>query len=321
MESSLNRHQRRLPPNHVYTHIDVTSVYLNGNVMGQHRIQRQLLRNFSFQGRQPNSREILHLKSDGYKPVARSISRVGFFDVDCSERVDKYITALENIFKEPLRRFSHEFTRPDVGREVYDFIAMHYVRSQAFRLQIDHVTDELARRSKLTHSQARSEYERLTSHQDASVFHELVDGVSRTLTHFLLCPIILTGQRSFLTSDKIMYAGTVGSESRETFVWFPLSPSTGLSVVSDGWTGQILGPAVVGRQSGLITFAKLPEAPILRCQKPSPEEGNASFVNMINGLMINGSTEMYAADRAAIDSALRTADFPTGYRYQPTCRQ
>ena len=285
--------------------------------MGQHRMQKQLLRNFSFEGRQLNSREVWRLKTDGYRPESRSISRVGFFEVDCSESVDGYITDLEDRFKESLHRFSVGFTRTDVGREVYDFIAMHYVRSHACRLQIKYVTDALTRNSRLTQAQAKAEYERLTSHQDVSVFHELVDGVSRTLTHCVLYPVVLTGPWSFVTSDKIMYVSVVDSDQREIFVWFPLSPSTGLCVMSDGPTGQILGPAVIDRQSDLISFHKLPEAPLLRCQKPSPQEGSANFVNTVNGFMIKGSTELYAAERAAIDSSLRTVEQPTGYRHQP----
>ena len=93
--------------------------------MGQHRIQRQILRNFSFGGRQPNSRETWHLNKSSYCPTERSIRGVGVFSVDCSEDVDDYITNLENGFKDSLRRFSQgDFTKADVGREIYDFIAM-----------------------------------------------------------------------------------------------------------------------------------------------------------------------------------------------------
>ena len=60
--------------------------------MGQHQIQRQILRNFSFEGRQPNSREVWFLTTSGYQPISRSVDRVGLFEVDCSEDVDRYIT-------------------------------------------------------------------------------------------------------------------------------------------------------------------------------------------------------------------------------------
>ena len=62
--------------------------------MGQHQIQRQILRNFSFEGRQPKSRETWLLTTSGYQPISRSIDHVGFFEVDCSEDVDYYITDL-----------------------------------------------------------------------------------------------------------------------------------------------------------------------------------------------------------------------------------
>ena len=157
---------------------------------------------------------------------------------------------------------------------------------------------------------------RFTSHQDVTVFKGLVDSVARTLTHYVLYPLVITGSSSYLTSDKIVYAGTVESEQRETFVWFPLSPTTGLCLVSDGHTGQILGPRVeVDRLSGRIRFAKLPESPILRCQAPSPQEVTANFVNTMNGLIVQGSTQLYSATRAAMDSALKNAEQPTGYRY------
>ena len=42
------------------------------------------------------------------------------------------------------------------------------------------------------------------------------------------------------------------------------------------------------------------------------------FVNTLNGMMIEGSTELYAADRNAMDSALRTAELHTEYQYHPT---
>ena len=108
--------------------------------MGQHRIQKQILRNFSFGGRQPNSRETWYLNTYSYRPAERSIRGVGVFKVDCSKGVDEYITDLENGFKDTLRRFSRrDFTKADIGREIYDFIAMHYVRSQACRLQVEYV--------------------------------------------------------------------------------------------------------------------------------------------------------------------------------------
>ena len=288
--------------------------------MGQHQIQRQILRNFSFEGRQPNSRETLFLTTSGYQPISRSVDRVGFFEVDCSEDVDTYITDLENGFKDSLLRFSRgDFTKADVGREVYDFIALHYVRSQACRLQIEHVVNKCRQDSRLTQQEAGTELHRLASHQDAAVFRDLVDSASRTLTHYMLYPLLITGPWPFMTSDKIMCANTVESEQRETFVWFPISPSVGLCLMSDGRAGQILGPIVeVNRQSRRISFAKLPEAQWLRCQAPSPQEGSEEFVNTLNGMMVQGSAELFASDRDAMDSALRIAVLPTGYRYRPT---
>ena len=35
-------------------------------------------------------------------------------------------------------------------------------------------------------------------------------------------------------------------------------------------------------------------------------------------MMVEGSTELYAADRDAMDAVLRIAELPTGYRYQLT---
>ena len=287
--------------------------------MGQHRIQRQILQNFSLQGRQPNSRETWWLNKVGHRPARRSIRRVGFFEVDCSEEVDSYITDLENRFKDPLHRFSQgRFARTDVGREIYDFIAMHYVRSQACRLQIEHVVHRCRHDSGLPKEQAEREYDRLTSNQDFEVFQYLVEGVSRTLTHYLLCPTIVTGSGSFVTSDKIMSARTVESGHRETFVWFPLSPTMGLCLISDGHAGQILGPVVeVNHQSGRIGFARLPEAEWLRCQAPSQQEGSEEFFNTLNGMMVEGSTELYATDRDAMDSALLAADSSNEFNYRP----
>ena len=287
--------------------------------MRQHRIQRQILQNFSFRGRQPNSRETWYLNTSSHRPAKRSTRGVGVFKVNCSKDVDDYITDLENGFKDPVRRFSRgEFTETDVGREIYDFIAMHYVRSQACDLQIEHVVGKCRQKFGLTQQQAETELHRLKSHQDVGVFRDLVDGVARTLTNYLLCPFVMTGPWSFLTSDKIMSASTVMSEQRDTFLWFPLAPSIGLSLMSNGHAGQILGPFVeVNRQSGRISFAKPPEAQWLRCQPPSPQEGDAEFVNTLNRMMIEGSSELYAADRDAMDSALRVAKLPTGYQYQP----
>ena len=287
-----------------------------GLVVGQHRIQKQILRSFSFEGRQLNSREVWCLKANYYRPESRSIGRVGFFEVDCSEGIDQYITVLENKFKEPLRRFSNgEFGREDIGREIYDFIAMHYVRSQACRHQINHMVDECCRRSMLTPLQAQAEYRRLASYQDEVVFRDLVDSVSRVLTHFVLCPIEIISPQSFVTSDKIMYAGKVDSKQRVTLAWFPLSPSTGLYIESDSLTGQLLGPTKVNRQIGQIELLKLCEAQWLRCQKPSRQKVSAEFINILNGLMVKGSTELYAADRAAIDTTLEFAEQPSGYQY------
>ena len=287
--------------------------------MGQHQIQKQILRNFSFKGQQPNSRETWFLTTRGHQPISRSVDRVGFFRVDCSEDVDDYITDLENRFKDSLRQFSHgDFTKANVGREIYDFIAMHYVRSAAYLLQIEHVVARCLEDSGLTLEEASAELRRLASHQDAAVFRDLVDSVSRTLTHYVLYPLLITGPWLFVTSDKIMCASTVESERRETFVWFPISSSIGLCLMSDGYTGQILGPVVeVNRQSKRISFAKLPEAGLLRCQAPSPQKGSEEFVNTLNGMIVKGSTELYAADRNSMDSALRMAELPNGYRYQP----
>ena len=287
--------------------------------MGQHRVQRQILRKFSFGGRQLNSREAWWLNTGSYQPARRSTNRVGFFEVNCSEDVDGYITEHENTFKEPLRRFSQgEFTRTDVGRELYDFIAIHYVRSQACRRQIEHLVSESKRTSRLTQLQAEMEIKRLTSYQDVEVFDELVDSVSRVLTHYLGCPIVMIGPWAFVTSDKIMCASKVESEQRLTLVWFPISPSAGLCLDSDGNGGQILGPIAVDRRFARISFVKIPEARWLRCQSPSSQEGSTVFVNTLNGIMVEGSTELYATDPASMDSALHAAEQPTGYRYRPT---
>ena len=287
--------------------------------MGQHQIQKQILKNFSFEGRQLNSREVWCLKDNSLRPISRSISSVGFFEVDCSKAVDEYIRILENKFKESLCRFGQgHFSRTDVGRETYDFIAMHYVRSQAYRIQVKHVVDECRRNSRLTKQQARAEYDRLTSHQEVAVFSDLVDSVSRTLTHYVMYPVMMTGSLSFVTSDKILYAGTIESGQRETFVWFPLSPTTGLCLKSEGYAGQILGPVVeVNRTLGRISFAKSFEAPLLQCQKPQPQEGRPESFNALNGLMLPGSTELFAFNCEALDSTLRSAEHSTGYLYEP----
>ena len=255
----------------------------------------------------------------GHRPARRSIRRVGFFEVDCSEEVDAYVTNLENRFKDPLHRFSQgSFARADVGREVYDFIAMHYVRSQACRLQIEHVLHRCRHDLGLLQEQAEMEFKRLTSHQNLEVFQDLVEGVSGTLTHYLLCPTVMTGSGSFVTSDKIMCASTLETGQRETLVWFPLSPTMGLCLISDGYAGQMLGPVVeVNRQFGRIGFAKLPEAKWLRCQAPSPQEGSEEFFSTLNGMMVEGSTELYATDRDAMGSALLAADTANEFRYRP----
>ena len=287
--------------------------------MGQHRIQKQILHNFSFKGHQHNSRETWCLSTGGYQPESRSIKRVGFFEVDCSEGVDQYITACEDKLKEPLHRFSNgEFTRADAGRQIYDFIAMHYVRSQGYRFQIKHVLSECRRKLLLTEPQAEAEYKRHTSHQDVALFQDLVDSVARALTHYLLSPVLMASPWSFITTDKVVYAASVEAKQRETFVWFPLSPSMGFGLTSEFQAGQILGPVVaVNRRSGQISFDKIPEAQWLRCQKPMPQDVSEEVVNTLNGEMILGSSEVYSADRAAIDSALWFATQPTGYRYQP----
>ena len=287
--------------------------------MGQHRIQRQILRNFSFAGRQINSRVTYCLNRNSYRPESQSIDRVGFFEVDCSEDVDKYITALEDKFKDCLSQFScGAFAEKHVQRHLYDFIAMHYVRSHACRLQIEHVVRECQRIFGITQKQAETEGRRLTSHQDVAVFHDLVEGVSGSLTHYVIHPIVTTGPSRFVTSNRIMYAGKAPSQEGETFVWFPLSPSTGLCLISQGHAGQILGPLIeVNRSLGRITLVKLPEAEVLQCYEPTPQEGDAKFVDTLNGFMVQGSTELYATTHAAIDSALRSAEQPAGFQYLP----
>ena len=286
--------------------------------MGQHRIQRQILRNFSLEGSQPNSRQTWYLSTDSFQPSSRSVNRVGFFDVDCSQDVDQYITAGEDAFKDTLRRFSGgKFMRVDVGREMYDFIAMHYVRSQACSRQIEHMVRKCWEYSMLTQPQAESEYRRLTSNQDVRIFNDLVDSVSRVLTGYTVYPVEITGPWPFVTSNKIMSASLVEAEERLTAVWFPISPSTGLYLESEGHSGQILGPTRIHRQLGRIEFLKIPESQWLRFQEPSPQEGSAEFVNALNGMMVHGSTELFAPDRASIDLALRSSETPTGYRYQP----
>ena len=290
--------------------------------MGQHRIQRQILQSFSFQGRQEYSRESWWLGKDTFQPQSRSIRGVGFFDVACSAQVDQYITDLEEGFKDKLLRFSQgDFAETEVGRETYDFIAMHYVRSRGCSLQIAHMVDHCRRTRMLRRPQAEEQYRRLTSHQNLGVFSDLVDSVARVLPHYMLIPLIITGPSQFLTSDKIIYAGQDGSEERRNFVWFPLSPSTGLCLRSDQRTGQILGPIEVNGTSGQISFHKIPEPAYLRCQEPEPQERTTEVFTAYNQLMVHGSTELYAAEPSTIDYALSYWDGPTGYRYTPTqCR-
>ena len=200
---------------------------------------------------------------------------------------------------------------------MYDFLAMHYVRSLACRLQIQHLVREFSRRSMLSHPQAESKYIRLSSHQDVRIFQQLVDNVARVLTHYLVAPVVITGSRPFITSDKVMNAVVVESESRQTLVWFPLSPSSGILLESAADGGQLLGPFAVDCRLGRVTPHKIPEAPLLRCNPPTPEAGNEPFFNVLNGMMVRGSTEMYAADHAHFDSALRSAEPPSRFRYKP----
>ena len=290
--------------------------------MGQHRTQRQMLKNFSFEGRQLNSLETWCLNTCGYRPVQRSVERVGLFEVDCSDDVDDYITALEERFKEPLQRFSQGvFERSDFGRGIYDFIAMHYVRSRAFSRQLQHVVSTACSDLGLSYPAAEAEYKRLTTHQNVDVFRGFVDRVASALTHFMLYPVAITNPSSFITSDKIIYAGTVESEKRETAVWFPLSPTAGLFLDSEVHVGQILGPQViVDSLLGKIIFVPQPEAPILRCQQPTPQEVGLEFIDDLNGKMVQGSKELYAAEQRHIDSALFNAQSPTGYQYQPNAQ-
>ena len=287
--------------------------------MGQHRIQRQILQNFSFQGRQGSSRETWWLEKKSFKPQPRSIRGVGFFEVGCAEQVDQYITGLEDKFKDKLYRFSQgEFARTDFGRDTYNLIAMHYVRSQACRIQFEHMVRECWRAGRLTHPDAEEEYRRLTSHQNLRVFRNLVDSVATTLTHYLMTPILINSSSQFLTSDKIIYAGQAESKERQNLIWFPLSPSIGLCLISDNRTGQILGPIEVNKPLGRISFVKVREAPLLRCQEPLPQDVSDEVVNTYNELMVRGSTELYAANSFTIDAALEHTEGPTGYSYTPT---
>ena len=290
--------------------------------MAQHRTQRQILKNFSFKGRQPNSRETWCLSTNGYQPSQRSVNRVGLFEVDCSKDVDEYITALEDRFKMPLERFGRGvFEKADFGRDIYDFIAMHYVRSRAFRRQIEYIVDFACRDLGLAYPDAEAEYKRLTAHRDVRLFAGFVDRVAAALTHFMLYPVVITNPSSFVASDKIIYAGRVESEQRQTMVWFPLSPTTGLFLDSEVRAGQILGPRIlVDSWLRRIIFEPEPEAPLLRCQEPSPQEVGSEFINTLNGMMVQGSKELYAAERSHIDSALHNAQLPTGYRYSPSLR-
>ena len=284
--------------------------------MGQHQVQRQLLRNFSFAGRQPNSRETWSLKVDSRRPISRSVNSVGFFEVDCSEEVDSYITKCEDKFKDLLRRFSEgTFTRGDAGRDLYDFIAMHYVRSQACRQQLQHMVDECHQSARFTEAQADLEYKRLASHQDTAVFEDMVDSVSRVLTHYIVCPVVIDRPWQFLTSDKIVCAALAAGHQSTTIVWFPISPSIGLYLDAEDFSGQILGPTGTDRTAGRILFGKIPEAQLLRFQVPSAQEGTEEFVTTLNTLMIEGSTALYAADRGAMDSALQNTKQPTAYTY------
>ena len=287
--------------------------------MGQHRIQRQILQNFSFKGRQANSQETWWLEKNSYKSQPRSIYRVGFFNVACSSRVDDYITDLENQLKDKLSLFSQgEFAKTDVGRDTYDLIAMHYVRSQGCRHQIEHMVRECWFKGILTQPQAEEECRRLTSHQDLQTFRSLVDSVASTLTHYLMTPILINSSSQFLTSDKIIYAGQAESKERQNLVWFPLSPSIGLALISDNRTGQILGPIEFSPRFGKISFTGIPEASWLRCQEPAPQDVSNEVVNTYNELMVRGSTELYATNSLTIDSALQHTKDPTGYRYTPT---
>ena len=288
--------------------------------MGQHRIQRQILQNFSFAGRQGNSRHVWWLSTIGYQPTERPIGRVGFFSVNCSEAVDDYITDLEDEFKNIVHRFGDGNFRPeDVERPTYNFIAMHYVRSLGFRRQIEYVIRECWSQGLLSQPLGEAEYKRLTAHQDVGLFDYLVDRVARVLTNYTLYPIANTGARSFVASDKIMYAGLVESAEQKTIVWFPLSSSVGLFLESDGHVGQILGPFVsVDRRSGRVNFDEVPEAAWLRCQEPTPHEVDDAFFDTVNGLMVQGSKELFSLDRIEIDAALKNAMKPSRFQYTPT---
>ena len=243
---------------------------------------------------------------------------MGVFNVACSSRVDDYITNLENQLKDKLSLFSRgEFPKTDVGRDTYDLIAMHYVRSQGCRHQIEYMVRECWFNGVLSQPKAEEECQRLTSHQDLRTFRSLVNSVASTLTHYLMTPIIINSSCQFLTSDKIIYVGQAESNERQNLVWFPLSPSIGLALISDNRTGQILGPIAFDPRFGQISFTGVPEAPLLRCQEPTPQDVSDEVVDTYNELMVRGSTELYATSSFTIDSALRHTNGPTGYRYSP----
>ncbi len=116
-----------------------------------------------------------------------------------------------------------------------------------------------------------------------------------------------------------MYAGRIESETQETIVWFPLSLSAGLCLKSHGHVGQILGPfASVDRNSGRVNFDAVREAPRLRCKEPTPHDVSDAFFDTVNGNMVQGSRELYSADRNEIDAALKNAMRPSGFKYDPT---
>ncbi len=256
------------------------------------------------------------------RPHRRPIDQVGFFEFDGAREIDNYIAGAQ-------RGLESVVSSVVGGREpasgdwdaIIDYVAVHFVRSQARAVQIQLELNRLLADSAITPTQAQDQFDRLRTNRDVDLFRRLVECAAASFSQCLSVMVVASGQRGFITSEKVIHTtfdpDEVGRVANHQ-VWMPFAPSVGMLLRADGPADPILRLAP-GR-AGALEVSGLPRAPQIK-GAPKPLEMDDAQADALNGLMLAGARRLFATDPQDIDAAIRFATGRYGiqspFRYRP----
>lgn len=135
---------------------------------------------------------------------------------------------------------------------------------------------------------------------------------------------VATGERGFITSDKVIHTtfelGASG-DAISLVVWMPFSPLAGMMLAAEGVDGPVFRLNARDGQPGLLEVSGPPRAPGIKGGL-EPLEMDGSQTDALTALVLAAAQRLFATDPRSIDAAFRVAINEYGieppFRYRPT---